>query len=174
MRTPSCARPCSACAAAPASTTARSTPGSAATPTASSPGPIGKILNPQVFGLDQAGALTTASSLCGACEEVCPVKIPITGLLRRLRNEAVSPAAASAVPGHGSRRSRTERLAWAGWRYLNTHPRVNRLLNSLLGLIGNELPPAGPLERWTRFRKEPHFDRTPLHRRVKETGIKDD
>ncbi len=119
---------------------------------------------------------------CGTCLNHCPVYTRIgghaygfvTGLLRRLRNEAVSPAAASAVPGHGSRRSRTERLAWAGWRYLNTHPRVNRLLNSLLGLIGNELPPAGPLERWTRFRKEPHFDRTPLHRRVKETGIKDD
>ena len=137
------------------------------------PGPIGQILNPQVAGLDQAAALTTASSLCGACEEVCPVKIPITGLLRRLRNEATSRAAASAVPGHGCRRSPAERLAWKGWSFLNTHPRVNRWLNTVLGFVGNELPPAGPLERWTRYRKEPHFDRTPLHRRVKETGTQD-
>ncbi|MFO7707432.1 MAG: LutB/LldF family L-lactate oxidation iron-sulfur protein [Desulfobacterales bacterium] len=138
------------------------------------PGPIGKILNPQVAGLDQAGALTTASSLCGACEEVCPVKIPITGLLRRLRNEAVSPAATSAVPGHGCRRNLAERLAWAGWRFINTHPRINRLMNTVLGFVGNELPPAGLLERWTRFRKEPHFDRAPLHRRIKETRIRHD
>ncbi|MCU0585024.1 MAG: LutB/LldF family L-lactate oxidation iron-sulfur protein [Desulfobacterales bacterium] len=138
------------------------------------PGPIGKILNPQVAGLDQAGALTTASSLCGACEEVCPVKIPITALLRRLRNEATSPAAASPVPGHGCRRSRAELLAWKGWAYLNTHPRLNRALNRLLGLIGNEIPPAGPIERWTRFREPPHFERTPLHRRVETMGDGDD
>ncbi len=138
------------------------------------PGPIGKILNPQVAGLDQAGALTTASSLCGACEEVCPVKIPITGLLRRLRNEATSGAATSAVPGHGCRRSLPERLAWKGWSFLNTHPRLNRALNRLLGLIGNELPPAGLLERWTRFREPPHFDHTPLHRRVMEMRDGDD
>jgi L-lactate dehydrogenase complex protein LldF len=138
------------------------------------PGPIGKILNPQVAGLDQAGALTTASSLCGACEEVCPVKIPITGLLRRLRNEAFSGAAVSAVPGHGCRRSLVELLAWRGWSFLNTHPRLNRALSRLLGLIGNALPAAGPLEGWTRFREPPHFERTPLHRRVKETGACDD
>ena len=41
------------------------------------PGPIGKILNPHVEGLEKAGELPFASSLCGACEEVCPVKIPI-------------------------------------------------------------------------------------------------
>jgi L-lactate dehydrogenase complex protein LldF len=51
------------------------------------PGPIGKILNPQMAGLEQAGVLATASSLCNACEEVCPVKIPIPELLRRLRRE---------------------------------------------------------------------------------------
>ncbi len=138
------------------------------------PGPIGKILNPQVACLDQAAALTTASSLCGACEEVCPVKIPITGLLRRLRNEATSGAATSAVPGHGCRRSLPERLAWKGWSFLNTHPRLNRAVNRLLGLIGDELPPAGPLGRWTRFREPPHFERTPLHRRVMEMRDGDD
>jgi L-lactate dehydrogenase complex protein LldF len=41
------------------------------------PGPIGKILTPQMEGLEEAGVLATASSLCGACGEVCPVRIPI-------------------------------------------------------------------------------------------------
>ncbi len=41
------------------------------------PGPIGAILTPQLRGLDQAPTLPWASSLCGACYEVCPVKIDI-------------------------------------------------------------------------------------------------
>ena len=49
------------------------------------PGPIGKILTPQMKGLHKAGFLADASSLCGACVEVCPVKIPITEILLRLR-----------------------------------------------------------------------------------------
>jgi len=135
------------------------------------PGPIGSILTPQMEGLDKAGELTLASSLCGACEEVCPVKIPIPGLLRRLRDEAGSEDPASPVPGHGCRRGLTERLAWRGWAYLNTHPRLNAALTALLGLIGENLPPAGPLEHWTRYRVEPQFAPKSLHRRVKEEGI---
>lgn len=53
------------------------------------PGPIGKILTPQMKGLHEAGHLADASSLCGACVEVCPVKIPITDILLRLRHDKV-------------------------------------------------------------------------------------
>ncbi len=53
------------------------------------PGPIGKIVTPHMLGLDATRDLPTASSMCGACGEVCPVKIPIPSLLRRLREEAV-------------------------------------------------------------------------------------
>ena len=41
------------------------------------PGPIGAILTPQLKGMDDAGSLPYASSLCGACAEVCPVNIEI-------------------------------------------------------------------------------------------------
>ncbi len=54
------------------------------------PGPIGKIISPHMMGLEQTHLLPTASSLCGACGEVCPVKIPIPELLIRLREEANS------------------------------------------------------------------------------------
>ncbi len=138
------------------------------------PGPIGKILNPQVEGLDKAGALTTASTLCGACEEVCPVKIPITGLLRRLRNESYSAARFSAVPGHGCRRNLPERIAWKCWQVLNTQPRLTRVVNAVMGAVGDGLPAAGPLARWTRFREKPRFAAKSLQRRVKEEGIADE
>ncbi len=53
------------------------------------PGPIGAILTPQLLGLDAAGSLPYASSLCGACYEVCPVKINIPEVLIYLRGRVV-------------------------------------------------------------------------------------
>jgi L-lactate dehydrogenase complex protein LldF len=51
------------------------------------PGPIGAILTPMLAGLDAAGSLPYASSLCGACYEVCPVKINIPEVLVHLRHK---------------------------------------------------------------------------------------
>jgi L-lactate dehydrogenase complex protein LldF len=56
------------------------------------PGPIGAILTPQLRGIDQAASLPYASSLCGACYEVCPVKIDIPQVLIHLRGRAVREA----------------------------------------------------------------------------------
>ncbi|MGJ6979737.1 LutB/LldF family L-lactate oxidation iron-sulfur protein [Aestuariimicrobium soli] len=55
------------------------------------PGPIGAILTPQLRGLDSPvdQALPFASSLCGACNDVCPVKIPISDILVHLRGKVV-------------------------------------------------------------------------------------
>lgn len=53
------------------------------------PGPIGAILTPQLVGTAQAASLPFASSLCGACYEVCPVKINIPEVLVHLRAKVV-------------------------------------------------------------------------------------
>ena len=53
------------------------------------PGPIGAILTPLLNGLDEAPSLPWASSLCGACYEVCPVKIDIPSILVHLRGRVV-------------------------------------------------------------------------------------
>ncbi len=53
------------------------------------PGPIGAILTPQLIGIENAPTLPFASSLCGACYEVCPVKIDIPRVLLHLREQAV-------------------------------------------------------------------------------------
>jgi L-lactate dehydrogenase complex protein LldF len=52
-------------------------------------GPIGAILTPQLQHLEYAQSLPYASSLCGACYEVCPVKINIPAVLVHLRNKVV-------------------------------------------------------------------------------------
>src|SRR4051794_7568505 len=53
------------------------------------PGPIGAILTPQLAGVENAGSLPYASTLCGACYDVCPVKINIPEVLVHLRGEVV-------------------------------------------------------------------------------------
>src|SRR5215204_5233051 len=57
------------------------------------PGPIGAVITPQLIGLSKAKQLPYASSLCGACREVCPVKIDIPELLLHLRAEITEGSA---------------------------------------------------------------------------------
>jgi L-lactate dehydrogenase complex protein LldF len=46
------------------------------------PGPMGAVLTPSLIGIDKAGNLPNASTFCGRCEEVCPVRIPLPKLMR--------------------------------------------------------------------------------------------
>jgi L-lactate dehydrogenase complex protein LldF len=139
------------------------------------PGPIGKILTPQMEGLDRAGVLVSASSLCGACGEVCPVKIPIPDLIRRLRNESYTKDGEGQVPGRGCKQNLAETLVWKGWELTNTLPQLNRAGTRLAGIAGKHLPKLGPLKAWTRVRSTPKIARCSLHERVrKERGRKKD
>src|SRR5262249_1372230 len=49
------------------------------------PGPMGAVLTPSLIGIDQAGNLPNASTFCGRCEEVCPVRIPLPRMMRSWR-----------------------------------------------------------------------------------------
>jgi L-lactate dehydrogenase complex protein LldF len=138
------------------------------------PGPIGKILTPQIEGLRAAGDLPTASTLCNACEEVCPVRIPLPGLIRRMRNESRDASAAAVVPGHGCQRNPMETLAWKAWASVKTHPALNRLALKLAGRFGHRLPPVGPLKAWTRVRSRPRFAPKSLHELARKKGIPND
>ncbi|MEX2201247.1 MAG: LutB/LldF family L-lactate oxidation iron-sulfur protein [Dongiaceae bacterium] len=69
-------------------------------------GPIGAVLTPALVGIDRASPLPEASSLCGRCEQVCPVRIPIPSLLRRWRE-------ASFEGGHAGKRTRLALRLWA-------------------------------------------------------------
>ncbi len=49
------------------------------------PGPMGSVLTPSLIGIDKAGNLPNASTFCGKCESVCPVKIPLPKMMRHWR-----------------------------------------------------------------------------------------
>lgn len=81
------------------------------------PGPMGSVLTPLFTGLENAIDLPQAATLCNQCGVVCPVKIPLPDLLRRLREKQME------------RRLRplTERLALRAWAWLARHPALYAL-----------------------------------------------
>lgn len=139
------------------------------------PGPIGKILTPQLEGLDCAGDQPHASTLCNACVEVCPVKIPIADILVRLRAESVHPSDSPAVKGGGSRRSLHESLAWKMWEWVYAKPWLYRLTTFAASRLGHLAPASvGPLKAWTSVRAKPEFAPKTLHELAREKGFCDE
>jgi L-lactate dehydrogenase complex protein LldF len=136
------------------------------------PGPIGKILTPQMEGVGVRHDLIHGSSLCGACAEVCPVEIPIPDILLRLRREATHGEPTSTVKGQGTGRTLTEDLAWRGWAMVVNHPRVYRLATWFATRFGWALPAQAPLiKAWTQFRAKPVPARRSLSERIRTEGV---
>lgn len=127
------------------------------------PGPIGKIITPHMVGLDQVPHHPSASSLCGACAEVCPVKIPIPALLRRLREENTKPPSnlPMVIKGQGAKYSRKERFIWQLWQRLFTSPSLYRLFSFCATRL-RQLTPShlGP---WTQNHTAPKPAARSLH-----------
>jgi L-lactate dehydrogenase complex protein LldF len=122
-------------------------------------GPIGAIITPQFHGVLKDPWLPYASSLCGACAEVCPVKIDIPRLLLDLRSDVVQ-----ARRNKGS--TRVERTAFGAFAWIASHPRVYARLGALVALVTSRgedvwfrrLPfflRFGVLQKWTSERDLP-------------------
>jgi L-lactate dehydrogenase complex protein LldF len=109
------------------------------------PGPIGAILTPQLQGLDQAPTLPWASSLCGACYEVCPVKIDIPSILVHLRGRVVRETKAAGV---------SERAAMAAMARVFASRRAYEAAQRMARLGRGPLASAA-LRPWTRSRELP-------------------
>lgn len=112
------------------------------------PGPIGKVLSPQLECGPDAAELPGASTLCGACAEICPVKIPLPDLLVDLRKDAA--AGTGAIPENLKKPSLGESLAWRAWSWAASHPRIYALLVRLARLVPP--PNLGPAKRWNAVR----------------------
>ncbi len=116
------------------------------------PGPMGAVLTPSLVGVDKSGHLPNASTFCGRCEEVCPMRIPLPRMMRHWREREFSRRLNPA----------TQRYGLKGWAFFARHPKLYRLGASLaipvLSLMGGTkrrfswLPFAGG---WTRHREMP-------------------
>jgi L-lactate dehydrogenase complex protein LldF len=85
------------------------------------PGPMGAVLTPALVGVEKGGALPNASTFCGRCESVCPVRIPLPKMMRHWREREferhLQPAAA--------------RYGLAFWAYFAKRPALYRLATSI-------------------------------------------
>ena len=115
------------------------------------PGPIGSVLTPALIGVKEAGNLPNASTFCGKCADVCPMKIPLPDLMRHWRE---AEFAAGDLP-------RVYRTGLMTWAYFARHPRLYHAVAKvgipLLSLFNRRgrfahLPFAGS---WTRHRDMP-------------------
>ncbi|MBT5087165.1 MAG: lactate utilization protein, partial [Deltaproteobacteria bacterium] len=139
------------------------------------PGPIGKIFTPQIKSLHEAGHLADASSLCGACVEVCPVKIPITDILQRLRHDKAVNKRNIPFTKSGALEAKTESLIWKCWGMVYANPILYQLKSYKLSKVGNYMPEWLPLLRnWTSVRSKPRFAKKSLHQLAREKGLIDE
>jgi L-lactate dehydrogenase complex protein LldF len=122
-------------------------------------GPIGAIFSPQILGTETGRELPFASSLCGACADVCPVKVPIPEILLHLRHRVVEgdefgkPTASPLL-----------RASAKLGRFALSRPWLYRLGTRWLPLLQAPLRRNGwlpalppPVNRWTKVRPFPAF-----------------
>ena len=116
------------------------------------PGPMGAVLTPSLIGIDKAGHLPNASTFCGRCESVCPVRIPLPRMMRNWREREferhLSPAAV--------------RYGLGFWGFFAKRPALYRAATRVaigtLGLLGRRKGRFASLpfaEGWTAYRDLP-------------------
>jgi L-lactate dehydrogenase complex protein LldF len=116
------------------------------------PGPMGAVLTPKFIGIEEGQHLPNASSFCGRCEQVCPVRIPLPKMMRHWREDQFQK---KLTPP-------TARYGLALWAFAANRPRLYhwgaRLAIAALGWLGRSrgrfesLPLAGG---WTVSRDLP-------------------
>lgn len=131
-------------------------------------GPIGAIITPQFHGTKQDPWLPFASSLCGACGEVCPVKIDIPKLLLDLRADVVETKGVT-----------IEKLGFRMWASVMTSPGLYRTATDFASMTGSKdrkwmdnssMLAVGPLKAWMSERDLPAPAPKTFRQMWKESG----
>ncbi len=135
-------------------------------------GPIGAIITPQIQGLKKGAELPFASTLCGACKDVCPVKIDIPRILLELRRRVVEGRSEDRV-GEGF----FQKLGIKLWRLSMEKRKIYEVLLSLSYFL-QQIWTRGsqdmiktlpfPFSLWTKHRDFPRISEHPFRERWKE------
>jgi len=123
-------------------------------------GPIGSIITPAFAGLEKAKDLPFASTLCGACREICPVRIDIPRILLKLRSDWSEAQANEGGP------SIIERLAMKLWSFAMRHRWMYNIGFRVAAFIQGPMAEDGKIKRlpftfagWTEYRDFPTLAR---------------
>jgi L-lactate dehydrogenase complex protein LldF len=121
-------------------------------------GPIGKVITPHLRGMEGYKHLSYASSLCGNCTEVCPVRINLHELLLENRHEAVVQGASTIA----------ERVAWKAWKTASLNRVLMNMGNAKMkNWVVNKL-----FQSWSAHRSTLDFSQQTFNQRWKETKQK--
>ncbi|MDO4674784.1 LutB/LldF family L-lactate oxidation iron-sulfur protein [Campylobacter sp.] len=125
------------------------------------PGPIGEVISPNLFGIDKTGDILSLCSLCGRCSEVCPVKIPLADLIRKLRCDKVGQGENPPLGADALHPSKMEAFAMRGFKNLATNGDRWRFslskvhyLNYFVQNFGGVLP---VVKKWRTFKELPQL-----------------
>jgi len=124
------------------------------------PGPMGTVLTSNLVGLEKASSLPFASSLCGACSEICPVKIDLAHMLVRLRRKAIDKKTKA--------KTLLDTVTWKGYAWA-MRGRIRFKTLMMLMKFGMRFVPFLPwhpdkLGQWTRGRALPKIPTEPAFR----------
>jgi L-lactate dehydrogenase complex protein LldF len=125
------------------------------------PGPIGAVVTPLLNGIENAKPLPHASSLCGACKQVCPVDIDLPRMLLDLRSDLYEDNKVEAVWKVGLKL----------YALVFRSPTLFALGGKLARLVTGDHPPdklPGPLSGWSKHRTFPTFARKSFRQQWKE------
>jgi L-lactate dehydrogenase complex protein LldF len=117
-------------------------------------GPMGKVLTPLLSGGAEGADLPFGSTLCHACSDACPVKIPLGDMIVALR--------ADTPGGSGAPARRRRRMFWTIWARAWSTPRGYRLTTALGRMSRGRVP---GLRAWTSTRELPRPAREPFRER---------
>jgi len=121
-------------------------------------GPIGKVITPHLRGLEEYKHLSYASSLCGNCTEVCPMRINLHELLLENRKESVEQGFSSFA----------ERMAWKVWRQaMNSRRLMNAGNSKIKNFVINSFA-----KDWTRYRGNLNFPEKSFNQLWRERNAK--
>jgi L-lactate dehydrogenase complex protein LldF len=102
------------------------------------PGPMGSVLTPVYVGIENAGDLPNAATFCGECQVVCPVKIPLPDLMRKLREQQFD----------NHLRPWSERLAIRAWSFAVERPRLYAALAGVAARVASWMGGRDKLIHW--------------------------
>ncbi len=133
-------------------------------------GPIGAVITPQLNDLNKTADLPFVSSLCGACRDVCPVKIDFPHVFLSLRQKIIEQAREKPNP-----REFMEKIAFWIWGTVFSKPFYYNFMGKIMFFLqcfyrkDNELQRLPyPFSKWTRDKNFPAFSKNPFRERWKK------
>ena len=125
------------------------------------PGPIGEVISPNLFGINETGDILSLCSLCGRCSEVCPVKIPLADLIRKLRSDKVGQGKSPLLGASLLEYDGVESSAMRNFARLATNGAIWRFslskmhyFNGILHRFKDSLP---VIKKWSAFKELPQI-----------------